>query len=67
MARRYDCTDVVDRKHGLREAASAVRRGDLVVLPTDTVYGIGWWVTEEDARAFARGRPHRQGGPPDPP
>lgn len=41
MARRYDCTDAVDRKHGLREAASAVRRGDLVVLPTDTVYGIG--------------------------
>ncbi|GAA2054412.1 L-threonylcarbamoyladenylate synthase [Streptomyces carpaticus] len=41
MARRYDCTDVVDRKHGLREAASAVRRGDLVVLPTDTVYGVG--------------------------
>ncbi|MGK5530308.1 L-threonylcarbamoyladenylate synthase [Streptomyces sp. URMC 129] len=41
MARRYDCADVVDRKHGLREAASAVRRGDLVVLPTDTVYGIG--------------------------
>ncbi|WP_059012059.1 L-threonylcarbamoyladenylate synthase [Streptomyces specialis] len=41
MARRYDCSDVVDRKHGLREAASAVRRGDLVVLPTDTVYGIG--------------------------
>jgi tRNA threonylcarbamoyl adenosine modification protein (Sua5/YciO/YrdC/YwlC family) len=41
MARRYDCSDVVDRKHGLREAAAAVRRGDLVVLPTDTVYGIG--------------------------
>ncbi len=41
MARRYDCSDVVDRKHGLRESAAAVRRGDLVVLPTDTVYGIG--------------------------
>ncbi|WP_165986148.1 L-threonylcarbamoyladenylate synthase [Streptomyces sp. YIM 98790] len=41
MPRRYDCTDVADRTHGLREAASAVRRGDLVVLPTDTVYGIG--------------------------
>ncbi|ARQ68439.1 L-threonylcarbamoyladenylate synthase [Streptomyces marincola] len=41
MARRYDCADVVDRKHGLREATAAVRRGDLVVLPTDTVYGIG--------------------------
>ncbi|WP_103504542.1 MULTISPECIES: L-threonylcarbamoyladenylate synthase [Streptomyces] len=41
MSRRYDCTDASDRKHGLREAVSAIRRGDLVVLPTDTVYGIG--------------------------
>jgi tRNA threonylcarbamoyl adenosine modification protein (Sua5/YciO/YrdC/YwlC family) len=41
MARRYDCSDATDRAAGLREAASAVRRGDLVVLPTDTVYGIG--------------------------
>ncbi|GAA3930702.1 L-threonylcarbamoyladenylate synthase [Streptomyces gulbargensis] len=41
MARRYDCNEATDRKAGLREAASAVRRGELVVLPTDTVYGIG--------------------------
>ncbi|WP_340557967.1 L-threonylcarbamoyladenylate synthase [Streptomyces sp. GSL17-111] len=41
MARRYDCTEATDRKTGLREAASAVRRGELVVLPTDTVYGVG--------------------------
>lgn len=41
MARLYDCTDATDRRTGLREAASAVRRGELVVLPTDTVYGIG--------------------------
>src|SRR5438309_2312520 len=41
MARRYDCSDASDRANGLREAASAVRRGELVVLPTDTVYGIG--------------------------
>ncbi|MFE9248259.1 L-threonylcarbamoyladenylate synthase [Streptomyces sp. NPDC007088] len=41
MARRYDCNDATDRATGLREAASAVRRGELVVLPTDTVYGIG--------------------------
>ena len=27
MARRYDCNDATDRKTGLREAASAVRRG----------------------------------------
>ncbi|MFE3860819.1 L-threonylcarbamoyladenylate synthase [Streptomyces goshikiensis] len=41
MARRYDCNDATDRKTGLREAASAVRRSELVVLPTDTLYGIG--------------------------
>jgi L-threonylcarbamoyladenylate synthase len=41
MARRYDCSDASDRATGLREATSAVRRGELVVLPTDTVYGIG--------------------------
>ncbi|WP_155060596.1 L-threonylcarbamoyladenylate synthase [Streptomyces blattellae] len=41
MARRYDTNDATDRITGLREAASAVRRGELVVLPTDTVYGIG--------------------------
>jgi tRNA threonylcarbamoyl adenosine modification protein (Sua5/YciO/YrdC/YwlC family) len=41
MARRYDCSDATDRAAGLREAASAVRRGELVVLPTDTLYGIG--------------------------
>ncbi|MEU6575328.1 L-threonylcarbamoyladenylate synthase [Streptomyces sp. NPDC046805] len=41
MARRYDTNDATDRVTGLREAASAVRRGELVVLPTDTLYGIG--------------------------
>ncbi|MER7044101.1 MULTISPECIES: L-threonylcarbamoyladenylate synthase [Streptomyces] len=41
MARRYDCNDTGDRATGLREAVSAVRRGELVVLPTDTVYGVG--------------------------
>lgn len=37
----YDCSDPDQRATGLREATYAVRRGDLVVLPTDTVYGIG--------------------------
>jgi L-threonylcarbamoyladenylate synthase len=61
MARRYDCTDATDRKTGLREAASAVRRGELVVLPTDTVYGIGADAFSPDAvgdllEAKGRGR-----------
>jgi tRNA threonylcarbamoyl adenosine modification protein (Sua5/YciO/YrdC/YwlC family) len=41
MARRYDCSDATDRVTGLREATSAITRGELVVLPTDTVYGVG--------------------------
>lgn len=41
MSRIYDCADDAARKDGIADAASAVRRGDLVVLPTDTVYGIG--------------------------
>ncbi|MEU4230278.1 L-threonylcarbamoyladenylate synthase [Nonomuraea sp. NPDC026600] len=41
MGQRFDCTDLEQRAEGLTEAASAVRRGELVVLPTDTVYGIG--------------------------
>jgi tRNA threonylcarbamoyl adenosine modification protein (Sua5/YciO/YrdC/YwlC family) len=39
--RRFDCTDEAARQTGLAAAAAAVGRGDLVVLPTDTVYGIG--------------------------
>ncbi|MET9342805.1 MULTISPECIES: L-threonylcarbamoyladenylate synthase [unclassified Nonomuraea] len=41
MGRRYDCADPDQRAAGLTDAASAVRKGELVVLPTDTVYGIG--------------------------
>ncbi|MDP9860764.1 MULTISPECIES: L-threonylcarbamoyladenylate synthase [Streptosporangium] len=41
MSRQYDCMDAAQRADGLTDAASAVRRGELVVLPTDTVYGIG--------------------------
>ncbi|MFF2073307.1 L-threonylcarbamoyladenylate synthase [Kitasatospora sp. NPDC058162] len=41
MSRRFDCADSFERARGLHEAVSAVRRGELVVLPTDTVYGVG--------------------------
>jgi L-threonylcarbamoyladenylate synthase len=37
----YDCTRAADRDRGIAAAVEAVQRGDLVVLPTDTVYGIG--------------------------
>jgi L-threonylcarbamoyladenylate synthase len=41
VSRRYDCSDPVERVKGIADALSTVRRGELVVLPTDTVYGIG--------------------------
>ncbi|ONH36117.1 L-threonylcarbamoyladenylate synthase [Protofrankia sp. BMG5.30] len=41
MSRRYDCTDSEVRVAGLEAATRAVRHGGLVVLPTDTLYGIG--------------------------
>jgi len=37
----YDCAVADQRADGLAVAASAVRAGRLVVVPTDTVYGIG--------------------------
>ena len=37
----YDCGDPHQRSRGIEAAASAVKNGRLVVLPTDTVYGIG--------------------------
>ena len=41
MSERYDCTDPDGRAEGVPAAAGAIRRGEVVVLPTDTVYGIG--------------------------
>jgi tRNA threonylcarbamoyl adenosine modification protein (Sua5/YciO/YrdC/YwlC family) len=41
MSLLYDCADPAARAEGLAAAVSAVRRGELVVLPTDTVYGLG--------------------------
>jgi L-threonylcarbamoyladenylate synthase len=41
MSERYDCSDAEQRAAGLKAAVEAVRRGELIVLPTDTVYGIG--------------------------
>ena len=36
----YDCGRSPDREDGLAAAAGAVRAGRLVVMPTDTVYGV---------------------------
>jgi L-threonylcarbamoyladenylate synthase len=41
MSARYDCADTQQRDDGLVAAETAVQEGQLVVLPTDTVYGVG--------------------------
>ncbi len=41
MGTTFDCTDPRGRERGIARATSAVQKGQLVVLPTDTTYGIG--------------------------
>jgi L-threonylcarbamoyladenylate synthase len=41
VSTRYDCADTQQREDGLVAAVTALQQGQLVVLPTDTVYGIG--------------------------
>lgn len=41
MSPVFDCSDPQQRATGIASAISAVKDGRLVVLPTDTVYGIG--------------------------
>lgn len=51
MRETYDCLDPLRREEGIRAAADAVRAGRCVVLPTDTVYGIGCDAFNNDAVA----------------
>ena len=41
MAEVFECADAAQRSTGITAAVQAVRAGRLVVLPTDTVYGVG--------------------------
>ncbi len=41
MSEIFDCADETQRAAGIEAAVAAVLKGALVVLPTDTVYGIG--------------------------
>ncbi|HEX2416644.1 MAG TPA: L-threonylcarbamoyladenylate synthase [Micromonosporaceae bacterium] len=61
LVRLYDCRRLDEREQGISAAVAAVKRGDLVVLPTDTVYGIGTdafnsYSVEALQRAKGRGR-----------
>ncbi|WP_018351259.1 L-threonylcarbamoyladenylate synthase [Longispora albida] len=57
----YDCSKLAERERGLTAAVEAAQRGDLVVFPTDTVYGLGCdafksWSVGTLLRAKGRGR-----------
>jgi len=41
MSTVFDCRDADQLLPALRQARQAIARGELVVLPTDTVYGVG--------------------------
>ncbi len=41
MSEVFDCADETQRPAGIASAVSALKGGRLVVMPTDTVYGIG--------------------------
>ncbi len=59
MTEQFDCTDPEQRETGIASAISALKGGRLVVLPTDTVYGIGADAFDNDAVAAllsAKGR-----------
>lgn len=66
MSSVHDVTDANTWGPGIDEAVNAISRGGLVVLPTDTVYGIGADAFDADAVAAllaAKGR-GRQMPPP---
>jgi L-threonylcarbamoyladenylate synthase len=66
MSARFDCLDPAERIFGIEGAAAALRKGELVVLPTDTVYGVAADAFDPAAVASllaAKGR-GRQAPPP---
>ncbi|MGB0878701.1 MAG: L-threonylcarbamoyladenylate synthase [Mycobacterium sp.] len=59
MTELFDCADPVQREAGIASAISALKGGRLVVMPTDTVYGIAADAFDSDSVAAllsAKGR-----------
>lgn len=59
MSRIYDCQDPDTRTLGMRAAVDAVKAGRLVVLPTDTLYGLGCDAFDNQAVASLLQTKHR--------
>ena len=45
----FDCNDPQSRSAGIRAAVGAAKAGRLVVVPTDTLYGVGCDAFDSDA------------------
>jgi L-threonylcarbamoyladenylate synthase len=61
VTERYSCADDEERERGMVAAIDAVRDGEIIVFPTDTVYGVGGDAFDPSAvrrllRAKGRGR-----------
>src|ERR1700760_1885077 len=61
MTERFDLSDPSQRAAGMVAASEAIRKGELIVLPTDTVYGVGAdaftpWAVSRLLAAQGRGR-----------
>jgi L-threonylcarbamoyladenylate synthase len=52
MSPVFDCRDTAQLLTGMRQARQAIGRGELIVLPTDTVYGVA--ADAFNARAVTR-------------
>lgn len=59
MSRIYDCADPESRTAGIKAAVDAVKAGQLVVLPTDTLYGLGCDAFNNEAVANLLATKHR--------
>jgi len=49
VSQRFSCSDPDELEAGLKAALTTTREGGLVVLPTDTVYGLGCDAFDADA------------------
>jgi tRNA threonylcarbamoyl adenosine modification protein (Sua5/YciO/YrdC/YwlC family) len=65
MSARYDCADAQQREAGISAAVSTIQASGLVVLPTDTVYGLGADAFSPDAvTALLAAKGRGRGMPP---
>jgi tRNA threonylcarbamoyl adenosine modification protein (Sua5/YciO/YrdC/YwlC family) len=55
----FDCNDPQSRSAGIRAAVGAAKAGRLVVIPTDTLYGVGCDAFDSDAVGSLLAAKHR--------